>query len=68
MTILDQLAAHAKERVEQAKKRISAETIRRQALSFMSPMPESGTVQSFPFEKSDQISMYPGHNSVLRLL
>ena len=54
MTILDQLAAHAKERVEQAKKRISAETIRRQALSFMSPMPESGTVQSFPFEKALQ--------------
>ncbi len=54
MTILDQLAAHAKERVEQAKKRISTETIRRQALSFMSPMPESGTVQSFPFEKALQ--------------
>lgn len=54
MTILDQLAAHAKERVEQAKKRISTETIRRQALSFMSPMSESGTVQSFPFEKALQ--------------
>lgn len=54
MTILDQLAAHAKERVEQAKKRISTETIRRQALSFMSPISESGTVQSFPFEKALQ--------------
>lgn len=33
MTILDQLAAHAKERVAQAKKRIPLETVRAEALS-----------------------------------
>lgn len=54
MTILEQLAAHAKERVEQAKKRISPETIRQQALSLMSPTSESGAARNFPFEKALQ--------------
>lgn len=54
MTILEQLAAHAKERVEQAKKRISPETIRQQALSLMSPTSESGAARNFPFERALQ--------------
>lgn len=54
MTILELLAAHAKERVEQAKKRISPETIRQQALSLMSPTSESGAARNFPFEKALQ--------------
>lgn len=54
MTILEQLAAHAKERVEQAKKRISPETIRQQALSLMSPISESGAARNFPFERALQ--------------
>lgn len=54
MTILDQLAGHAKERVEQAKQKMTLEEIREQArqahegLSFEQPLP---SCQSFPFEQ-----------------
>lgn len=44
MTILDQLAKYAHERVEEAKKRITLEKIRQQALS----LPK----ENFPFEKA----------------
>ena len=44
MTILDQLASHAKERVEEAKRKVSLSDIRSQALSF-----DKG---DFPFEKA----------------
>ena len=55
MTILDQLAGHAKERVEQAKQKMTLEEIREQArqahegLSFEQPLP---SCQSFPFEQA----------------
>lgn len=48
ITILDQLAAHAKERVAQAQKMIPPETIRQQALSLVKPTAES----NFPFEEA----------------
>lgn len=51
-TILDQLAAHAKERVAQAQKKIPAETIRQQALSIIKPAPESDIRRNFPFEEA----------------
>ena len=44
MTILDRLAEHARERVEEAKRRVSKETIRRAALA----LPKD----DFPFEKA----------------
>ena len=44
MTILEQLAAHARERTEQAKQQVSAETLRQQAFA----LPKG----SFPFENA----------------
>ncbi|MDE6846303.1 MAG: indole-3-glycerol phosphate synthase TrpC [Lachnospiraceae bacterium] len=51
MTILDQLAAHAKERVEQAKKNVPLDTLKAQALSLSGNIPDS---DKFSFEKALQ--------------
>lgn len=51
MTILDQLAAHAKERVEQAKKNVPLDTLRAQALSLSGNIPDC---DKFSFEKALQ--------------
>ena len=51
MTILDQLADHAKERVEQAKRSVPLDTIRIQALSLSENTPD---LEKFSFEKALQ--------------
>ena len=51
MTILDQLAAHAKERVEYAKRNISLDTIKTQALSLSE---NKHDLEKFSFEKALQ--------------
>ena len=51
MTILDQLADHAKERVEQAKRNVPLDTIRIQALSLSENTPD---LEKFSFEKALQ--------------
>lgn len=55
MTILDQLAAHAKERVERAKQKITLEEIRKQALQAHERLPFEQALpsfQGFPFEQA----------------
>ncbi|MDE5933253.1 MAG: indole-3-glycerol phosphate synthase TrpC [Lachnospiraceae bacterium] len=53
MTILDQLAGHAKERIEQAKKKISLEEIKQQALPFHEGFSSQlHTHNEFPFEQA----------------
>lgn len=53
MTILDQLAGHAKERVERAKKIISLKEIKQQALQSYEGFPSRlYTRQEFPFEQA----------------
>lgn len=51
MTILDQLAAHAKERVEHAKRNVPIDTIKTQALSLSERTPD---LEKFSFEKALQ--------------
>lgn len=51
MTILDQLAAHAKERVEHAKKNMPLDTLKAQALSLVKSIPDC---EKFSFEKALQ--------------
>lgn len=51
MTILDQLAAHAKERVEHAQKNMPLDTLKAQALSLVKNTPDC---EKFSFEKALQ--------------
>ena len=51
MTILDQLAAHAKERVEHAKRNVPLDTVKAQALSLAG---NTSNLKNFSFEKALQ--------------